>query len=130
MGILKFFRSFLRKNKMSNINWKPITLDECMDALSQVLSKEDNADLIASSENDLIRYHFGLGTWIRNNWNLWAGGPLLEHMKSLGFMHPDDMSQTIIEEYWARKNNKPSKIQEKVKKYGQYWEEMQKGKGK
>lgn len=28
------------------------------------------------SEQDMIRYHMGLGMWMRNNWGLWGGSRL------------------------------------------------------
>lgn len=107
---------------MNKIGWKPVTVDEVMKALSEVLTSKEQAELVASKKDKLIWYHHGLGRWMRNNWDLWQGGPLLEHMKSLGFQHPDDMSQSLIEEYWARQNNLPSTMQEDIKKYAEYWE--------
>lgn len=113
---------------MNKIGWKPVTVDECMTALGQVLTAEENDELIKSTKKELIVYHHGLGRWMRNNWDLWQGGALKDHMQSLGFMHPDDMSQSLIEEYWARKNNQPSTMKQDVKEYGEYWEEIQKNK--
>lgn len=101
---------------------KPKTLDECMTALDKMLSIDQKAEVLKMSENDIGGMHFGFGMWIRNNWDLWKGGPLLEHMKSLGFIHPDDMSHSILKEYWNRMNNQPSQLQEDIKKYAEYWE--------
>ncbi len=109
---------------MNKLNWKPETIEQCMVALGQVLTAKEDDELIKSSEKDLILYHHGLGRWIRNEWDLWQGGALLEHMKSLGFIHPDDMSQALIEEYWARKNNRTSTMQETIKKCAEYWEKQ------
>lgn len=102
----------------------PTTLDECMEALKERLSPADQVALIRSSADDLGLYHHGLGQWIRNNWGLWKGGPLLDHMTSLGFLHADDMSMSIIREFWARMNNKPSVLQEDIKKYKEYWDKQ------
>lgn len=101
---------------------KPETLDQCMSALTELLSEEDQAEILKMSEDDVGGMHMGLGMWIRNNWDLWKGGPLLEHMKSLGFIHPDDMSHSILIEFWNRMNNQPSQLQEDIKKYAEYWE--------
>lgn len=100
---------------------KPSTVDVCMLAFSEVLSPEDRADIVSCSEEDLIQYHHGLGRWIRNNWDLWKGGPLKEHMLSLGFIHPDDMSQALIEEYWNRLHNKPSQLAKRAQESQEYW---------
>src|SRR5271166_3525656 len=99
----------------------PRTVDECMQALAEMFSCERQAEFTKLSRDDLIMYHHGLGQWIRNNWGLWKGGELKEHMSSLGFMHPDDMSQAIIEEYWIRLNNLPSEITRNAQASKEYW---------
>lgn len=105
---------------------KPSTIDECMDALNKLLSPQDQDEFLQVSEDDLVLLHHGLGRWIRNNWGLWepeaADGTLLKHMKDLGFIHPDDMSQSIIVEYWSRLHNRPSQLQERIAFYKEYWE--------
>ena len=109
---------------MNKLNWVPTTVDECMKAFFELLTLEEQADLIQTPGKDkLIVYHHGLGQWIRNNWGLWQGGPLLDHMKSLGFKHPDDMSQSLIEEWWSRMNFLPSSMEEDIKKYAEYWKD-------
>jgi len=102
---------------------KPRTLEECMVALNKLLSPEDQAEFLKMSEDDLVSLHHGLGRWIRNNWGLWEEQELFHHMKSLGFLHQDDMSQAIIVEYWNRLNNQPSQLEEDIAKYKKYWEE-------
>jgi hypothetical protein len=110
---------------------KPRTLDECMTALTEVLSPEDQVDFLKASANDLIMYHHDLGRWIRNNWGLWEPdaekSPLLKHMKELGFIHPDDMSQAIITEFWNRMNNQPSELEKDIEKSVKYWKEIKDG---
>jgi hypothetical protein len=100
---------------------KPTTLDECMDGLKDLLKAQDQIEFIRCSKDDLVMYHHGLGQWIMNHWDLWKGGPLLEHMKSLGFIHQDDMSQAIIVEYWNRLNGFPSDIAKDVQEAKEFW---------
>lgn len=100
---------------------KPRTLEECMTELKEMLSKEDIAEFVKMSKDDVGRLHHSFGQWIRNNWDLWKGGELLEHMKSLGFIHQDDMSHSILTEFWNRLHNEPSQIAEDVKYYAEYW---------
>lgn len=109
---------------MKKLDWKPTTLDECMTALSEMLSPEDQMKITMMSKSDLIVCHHGLDRWIRNNWDLWQGGPLLEHMQAMGFTHPDDISMTIIKEWWARMNKAPSSLQEDLKHYTEYWSQQ------
>lgn len=106
---------------MRKIEPKPSNLKECMTALGDVLTSQERAEVIGMSKKELIQCHHGLGRWIRNNWDLWQGGPLFDHMKSLGFIHPDDMSMAIIKEFWAQANQKPSEINDDIKKYQEYW---------
>lgn len=102
----------------------PNNIEEAMEAFSRILENDEKVRLATSTKEKLILYHNNLGRWIRNNWKLWEGGPLLDHMKSLGFIHPDDMSQALIHEYWARLNSQPSTIEEEIKKYAEYWEKV------
>lgn len=103
----------------------PSSIDECISALSDLHSKEDQLRFLKMPKEELNELHHGLGQWIRNNWGLWTGGPLLEHMTSLGFIHPDDMSQSIIVEYWNRLNGQPSQIQQDIQMYKDYWDKVE-----
>jgi hypothetical protein len=101
---------------------KPTNIEECMGAMKDILSTEDQVEIVRMKKDELIRLHHNLGRWIRNNWGLWEEGPLYVHMKALGFLHPDDMSQALIHEYWNRSNNQSSTLQEEIEEYKQYWE--------
>jgi hypothetical protein len=105
----------------------PTTIDEAVQALMDKLSLEDKAAITRMSEDETSDLHHGLGRWIRNNWGLWQGGPLKDHMMSLGFTHPDDMSGSIIREFWARLNKLPSKIAEDVEYYKEFWAKSRAG---
>lgn len=101
---------------------KPKTVDECMAAFTEMFSFEEQTEFLKVEKEDLVLYHHGLGRWIRNNWELWEdNSPLKDHMSSLGFIHPDDMSQAIIEEYWNRMNNNPSELVKKAQESKEYW---------
>jgi hypothetical protein len=102
---------------------KSSTLEECMIALNKLLHPEDQVELLKMSKDDLISLHHGLGQWIRNNCGLWEELDLFHHMKSLGFVHQDDMSQAIIVEYWNRLHNQPSQLEEDITHSKAYWEE-------
>lgn len=97
-----------------------------MTAFMEILSPREQVLVTNLKEEDVGNTHHGLGQWIRNNWDLWKGGPLLEHMKSLGFIHPDDMSASLIKEFWNRANGKPSELEQDVKYYAEYWKKENK----
>lgn len=102
----------------------PATLEEAFQALSEELGPEGQIDLMRITRDDLITTHHELGRWIRNNWDLWKDGPLLSHMGSLGFSHPDDISHTIIKEYWLKLNGLPSEMEQDKLLYKEYWDKV------
>lgn len=102
----------------------PETYEAALTCLATHLPKDANEGLKA--ENGDVKAHFGLGLWMRNNWSLWARGPLATDMRRLGFTHPDDMSSTIIEGYIARLKNEPFDVAAKAEQYRAYWRDAKK----
>ena len=76
----------------------PNNLFEAVQKLDKSLSQDDKEYLL---ENGSLSVHHSLGRWIRNNWGLWdeEDNKLKVNLKKLGFDHPDDMSNYIIELY-------------------------------
>lgn len=75
----------------------PETLDECYLALDTIFTDELKEWLICLPPNKFqAKMHFGIGMYIRNNWNLWKGGKLASILESKGIDHPDSMSGTIL----------------------------------
>lgn len=76
----------------------PSNLFEAVHELDKSLSQDDKEYLL---ENGALSVHHSLGRWIRNNWGLWNedDNELKANLKKLGFEHPDDMSNYIIELY-------------------------------
>lgn len=105
---------------------KPTTIEECMEAFKEIGGPEDQVKFFRLTKEELIEFNHGLGQWIRNNWDLWKGGPLLDHMKDLGFIHPDDMSQSLIVEYWNSLHNQPSELEKHIAEYKAYWDSQSK----
>jgi len=78
-------------------NYIPKNLQEAIEYLDKELLQEDKNYLI---ENGAISVHHSLGTWIRNNWNLWNDeSEIRKNISKLGYTHPDDISNYIIEEF-------------------------------
>lgn len=76
----------------------PTNLKEAIQELNKSLSQEDKEYLL---EHGALSVHHSLGRWIRNNWGLWneEDNKLKVNLKKLGYEHPDDMSNYIIEQY-------------------------------
>lgn len=103
---------------MSKLINKPNTLEECFLELDKF---ENINEFIELEESELALAHFGLGRWIRNNWNLWTANNLTIYFNSMSIFHADDMSSIIITSYHRLKNNKPIKLEEQVETYIEYW---------
>lgn len=77
--------------------------------INSVLKQMTGADKLRfrnTKESDLILYHHGFGTQIRNTFGLWSGNPKL--VKDAGFSekdHPDEISMGIIKAIWERLQN-------------------------
>jgi len=100
----------------------PRTLEEALAALEKALPEKTMQDLRESSDERLVNeYHHGLGTWVRNEWGLWRGGPLRDHFHALGLTHPDDMSSVILTSFWRRLHNQPLRVEEQIKHHQDYW---------
>jgi len=74
----------------------PATLNDCYTALNKTLNDEIKIDIKISSITELIKYHMGLGMWIRNNWIRQTNNRITKLFLDNGLRSPDDMSQTII----------------------------------
>jgi hypothetical protein len=101
----------------------PTTLAEAYAALERMLSPETLAEIDAmASEDDMIQYHMGLGTGLRNSWGLWHGSALAKHLQELGFTHPDDMSGVILETFWCKRHGQPFRLEERAAAYKKFAE--------
>ena len=93
----------------------PKTVEEAVDQLISSMSEEDKEALRNTPEQDLILFHHGVGTYIRNEFGLWSDNK--ELLKSCGsrifpesgydeyltmMVDPDDASMEIIEATWIR----------------------------
>ena len=104
----------------------PLDLDDCFVQLERLLKAEDVAAMRAGSEADMIMYHHGLGTWLRNNWGLWRGSRLSEWFNAHGIQHPDDMSGIILTSFWRHLHDKDVDLPGQISRYRAYWEEQRK----
>ena len=76
-------------------------------------------------EDDMIQYHHGLGTWIRNNWALWPNGRLSKYFNEGGIKHADDMSGIILTSFWRHLHSQPIKLDEHIEGYKKYWRDLE-----
>lgn len=95
----------------------PTNVDEAIMCLQQVLSQSDLNILKAMPEEELYKYHHGLGRAIRNSW-LWTDSSALKiHFKQMDVLHPDDMSSIIITSLHRKLNKKSINLDRQVERF-------------
>jgi len=79
----------------------PKTVEDAVRNLVSELDDDSKARVRSTSESDLVLFHHGWGTGIRNSFGLWRGNDDL--LKSCGngkIVHPDECSTIIIKKVW------------------------------
>jgi len=83
-----------------SVAW-PTTVKDAAERVAEQLDADSKERLQSTKKEDLISYHFGLGTGIRNDFGLWRGnGELLKSCGDGEFVHPDSCSMIIIKAVW------------------------------
>lgn len=102
----------LQRDTIDNI-CIPRNLEDCFIQLDKLLSEEDKRSIQELQDKKAtIRYHLGLGMWIRNNWGLRAGSRLKKYMLYRKIDDPDEMSAIILEFYYDWLNERHDKWKE------------------
>ena len=74
----------------------PKDIDDCFEQLDRLLPEENKSEIRAMSKEEFVtNAHFGIGMWMRNNWQLWRGSKLSKYYNDLGIHHEDDMTGII-----------------------------------
>jgi len=69
--------------------------------LDRLLTEVDRKEMRSlPKRDDMIRYHLGLGMWMRNNWGLWGGSRLYKYFRDKGLSDPEDMSSIVLFYYY------------------------------
>lgn len=79
----------------------PRTVEATVADLLSELSDEEKAKVRNTTKEDLIRFHHGWGTGIRNHYGLWRGNDELIESACGKECHPDEASMVIIEAVWT-----------------------------
>ncbi len=90
---------------LSETDW-PKTCTEAVDRLVQHLDAESKDLVRDTSRDDLVQFHHGWGTGIRNDFGLWRGNDALIDsclaLDKAAERHPDAVSMIIIKQLWLR----------------------------
>lgn len=104
-------------------NFTPKTLDEAIEHLYSILSKEDKKYIKENSQGSV--HHFA-GMAMRNAWGLWKNGtPFKKDIKKRFnlFGHGDDCSGLIFEGVWAKVkgDNVTETLNSTAERYRVHW---------
>lgn len=80
----------------------PITVNATVDDIISKLSEKDKKSVVTTKKENLIRFHHGWGTHIRNEYGLWRGNNKLIIDACQKACHPDDASMIIIKATWQK----------------------------
>ena len=78
----------------------PETVDAVVQDIIKGMPQQDQKRIRETSREDLIQFHHGWGTGIRNYYGLWRGNKKLILSACGKPCQPDDASMIIIEAVW------------------------------
>lgn len=81
----------------------PRTVEEAVNQILKEMSETDKETIRNKKKGELIMYHHGWGTAIRNSFGLWGNNQAL--LEDTGKNHPDGASMVIIEAVWEKLQN-------------------------
>ena len=109
----------------------PINLEDCFKSLDEIYTDSVRIEIAKLKEKEYSsgNHQFGIGIWMRNNWQLWGGSRLSKYFNQLGINHPDDMSGIIMDSYHRYLRKEEINLEEQVKYYQEYWKKANKKHG-
>lgn len=101
----------------------PKDLNDAINSLNKIYLDSTKVEITKLSEEDYVdgNYRFGIGLWIRNNWQLWGGSRLSQFFRENKINHPESMSVVILESYYRTLKNEDIRFEEQIKEYVE-WE--------
>jgi len=95
----------------------PSDFDECYAGILEELKPEVIDKLLTGTELEKALLRFTLGMSIRNIW-LWGGqSGVYKYFMSNGVIHPDDMSEIILDGFFNRLNGEDFDLDERIYEY-------------
>ncbi len=106
----------------------PKDLKDAIKSIDKKYSDSTKVKITKLTEKDYVyggNYRFGIGLWMRNNWQLWGGSRLSNFFRNHKINHPESMSVVILESYYRYLKKEDIRFEEQIKKYVE-WEEKSK----
>ena len=97
----------------------PKDLNDAIRVLNNMYSDSLKVKITKLVEKDYVygNYRFGIGLWIRNNWQLWGGSRLSSFFQDNNINHPESMSVVILKSYYRSLKHEDVRFEEQVKEY-------------
>ncbi|MGB0369356.1 MAG: DUF6794 domain-containing protein [Flavobacteriales bacterium] len=112
LGLLVFINTTCFSQISIGSHNKPESLEEAFIQLDQIFDDTAKYTFMTLPRREATgRHHRNLGMWMRNNWGLWGNSKLRRLLESLGYQHPDNMSDAIFRGYHQRLNHEPVDIE-------------------
>lgn len=117
------------KKKRINGVYIPATLEEAFEEIKTLSDPAAITKFKLGEEDEVVRgLHFGLGRWIRINWNLEQGSRLSHYLRMQKIHRSDDMVDAIMRTFHRHLNNKPLDLETLVADYDRKWNDFKKAK--
>lgn len=83
-------------------DFMPKDINECYQHFDKLFPLSIRADIKEMPvPSDVIKYHHGLGTFLRNTLGLWSGSVFKDYLEGhTNVQHPDDISNYLLRGYW------------------------------
>lgn len=88
--------------KPGDADYMPANLEECYSHFDKMLPRAVRASILEMAvPSEVIRFHHGLGTFLRNTLGLWSGSTFSDYInKNTKERHPDEISNNLLRGYW------------------------------
>ncbi len=101
--------------RMLNGIYIPMDLNDAFKELQDNAS-EQAIDRFRNAPGDDLsnKLFFGLGRWMKSNWQFYEGSRFSHYLRELGLSHPDDMVTFVIESFHLHLNEDDLRIEERI----------------
>ena len=107
----------IKKSRINGV-YIPKSLEDAFEELTALSTTEARMKFKNAPEIFVAKkLHFGLGQWMRINWNFDQGSRLTDVLRGYGIYHPDDMVNFMLRSYHRYLNGVDQDIVSRVKEY-------------
>ncbi|MES0490069.1 MAG: DUF6794 domain-containing protein [Leptospirales bacterium] len=96
---------------------KPKNLEQCWALLELHLQPDELEEVKSTDKNELVKFHFTIGRYIKRHWIVKGDAELLEFFDSAGIESKDAKMAIIIDTFWRHLNDKPIDVEERIQHY-------------